>query len=70
MQIDNLDGGRQGGTMTRRAMATIATAIAVLAAAATAAAQPAPGFTELDSVSSAGVQGNQDSELPAVSERR
>jgi uncharacterized repeat protein (TIGR01451 family) len=32
-----------------------------------AGAQPAPGFTELDSVSSAGVQGNQDSELPAVS---
>src|SRR5436190_3414638 len=32
-----------------------------------AAAQAAPGFTELDSMSSTGVQGNQDSELPAVS---
>src|SRR6266581_2987541 len=30
-------------------------------------AQPAPGFTELDSISSADVQGNFDSELPAVS---
>jgi uncharacterized repeat protein (TIGR01451 family) len=47
----------------------IAVLVAVLAAVAAAdiAAAPAPGFTELVSVSSAGVQGDQDSELPAVS---
>jgi uncharacterized repeat protein (TIGR01451 family) len=45
----------------------VAAAFALLAFVAGAAAQPAPGFTELDSVSSAGMQGNQDSELPTVS---
>jgi uncharacterized repeat protein (TIGR01451 family) len=39
----------------------------VLVLAGPAVAQPAPGFTELVSVSSAGVQGDQDSELPSVS---
>src|SRR6266851_1295951 len=53
--------------MRRTAIAALATAVTVLVAVASAGAQPAPGFTELDSVSSAGVQGNQDSELPAVS---
>src|SRR5438309_6076589 len=53
--------------MRRTAVAALAAAITVLVAAGSAGAQPAPGFTELDSVSSAGVQGNQDSELPAVS---
>ena len=45
----------------------LATTVTVLLAAGSAGAQPAPGVTELDSVSSAGVQGNLDSELPAVS---
>src|SRR5919198_703800 len=41
--------------------------ITVLTFATGATAVPAPGFTELVSVSSAGVQGNQDSERPSVS---
>src|SRR5438046_2879758 len=53
--------------MRRTAIAALATAVTVLVAAGSAGAQPAPGFTELDSVSSTGAQGNQDSELPAVS---
>lgn len=39
----------------------------VLVFATAAAAQPVPGFTELVSQSSAGVQGDNDSELPAIS---
>jgi uncharacterized repeat protein (TIGR01451 family) len=39
----------------------------VLVLSGGAVAQPAPGFTELVSVSSAGVQGDQDSEMPAIS---
>jgi uncharacterized repeat protein (TIGR01451 family) len=54
--------------MSRRLKAGLAgAAIVVLALASGAASAPAPGFTELVSVSSAGVQGDQDSELPAVS---
>src|SRR5919198_1762863 len=41
--------------------------ITVLTFATGATAVPAPGFTELVSVSSAGVQGNQDSELASIS---
>jgi uncharacterized repeat protein (TIGR01451 family) len=48
------------------ALAVLATAGALILSGA-AGAVPAPGFTELISLSSAGVQGNQDSELPAVS---
>ena len=40
---------------------------AALVFATTAAAVPVPGLTELVSQSSAGVQGDNDSELPAVS---
>src|SRR5207248_8575007 len=40
---------------------------AILAFASGATAITAPGFTELISVSSTGVQGNQDSERPAMS---
>ena len=39
----------------------------VLLLAGGAAAEPVGGFTELLSVSTAGVQGDQDSEAPAVS---
>ena len=53
--------------MKRMASATLVAVCGLLMFVAGAAAQAAPGFTELDSVSSAGVQGNQDSELPAVS---
>jgi uncharacterized repeat protein (TIGR01451 family) len=53
--------------MPRSCLAALIVAAAALVPAVGAAAQPAPGFTELDSVSSAGAQGNQDSELPAVS---
>jgi Tol biopolymer transport system component len=53
--------------MPRPCFAALAAVAAALVLAVGAGAQPAPGFTELDSVSSAGVQGNQDSELPAVS---
>jgi uncharacterized repeat protein (TIGR01451 family) len=51
--------------MRRGVVAVVMAALAAFAAVDVAAA-PAPGFTELVSVSSAGVQGNQDSELPAV----
>jgi uncharacterized repeat protein (TIGR01451 family) len=53
--------------MGGRIVAATAAAITVLTLAGGAGAAPAPGFTELVSVSSAGVQGNQDSETPAVS---
>ncbi len=54
--------------MTRLGVAAASVAaFVVLGAAAEAAAAPAPGFTELVSASSAGVQGNQDSERPAIS---
>ena len=52
--------------MLRGVIAVLVAALAGVAAADVAAA-PAPGFTELVSVSSAGVQGDQDSELPSVS---
>src|SRR5262249_7249874 len=51
-------------------LALIAAAVAtilLLASPANIAAAPAPGFTELVSVSSAGTQGNQDSEMPSIS---
>ena len=41
--------------------------VSVLLLSGTAAALPTPGFTELVSISSVGVQGNQDSQQPAVS---
>src|SRR5919204_6943340 len=50
-------------TVTAALLATLG----LLMFVAGAAAQAAPGFTELDSVSTAGVQGDRDSELPAVS---
>src|SRR5438477_10465809 len=53
--------------MPRSCLAALVVAAGALVLAVGAGAQPAPGFTELDSVSSAGVQGNQDSEVPAVS---
>jgi uncharacterized repeat protein (TIGR01451 family) len=54
--------------MRRRLIAGLAgSIITVLVFVTGAAAVPAPGFTELVSVSSAGVQGNQDSERPSVS---
>jgi uncharacterized repeat protein (TIGR01451 family) len=53
--------------MKRTASAALVAAVGLVAFVAGAAAQAAPGFTELDSVSSAGVQGDRDSELPAVS---
>src|SRR5436305_249341 len=53
--------------MPRSCFAALVVAAGALVLAVGAGAQPAPGFTELDSVSSAGVQGNQDSEVPAIS---
>src|SRR6266511_4217921 len=54
--------------MRTRLIAGLAgSALAVLTFAAAAVAVPAPGFTELVSVSSVGVQGDQDSERPSVS---
>jgi hypothetical protein len=53
--------------MRRTLLAALVAVFGLVVFATGAAAQAAPGFTELDSVSSAGVQGNQDSELPAVS---
>src|SRR5262245_2345389 len=53
--------------MIKTVTATLIAAFGLLVFVAGAAAQAAPGFTELDSVSSTGVQGNQDSELPSVS---
>jgi uncharacterized repeat protein (TIGR01451 family) len=46
---------------------TVLATAGVLVLSGVAAAQPAPGFTELVSVSSAGVQGDQDSQRPSVS---
>src|SRR5918997_7019942 len=52
-------------------MRTTLVALAILAGAFVAiggaAAQPAPGFTELISLSTEGVQGDQDSEVPSIS---
>src|SRR5215216_1881255 len=48
------------------ALAALATAGALIVAGS-AAALPVPGFTELVSQSSSGVEGDQDSELPAIS---
>ena len=48
------------------ALAALATAGALILAGS-AAALPVPGFTELVSQSSSGVEGDQDSELPAIS---
>src|SRR5262249_2249707 len=59
--------GSEEEQMPSTVFAVVAAAAGALVLAVDAGAQPAPGFTELDSVSSAGVQGNQDSELPAVS---
>ena len=53
--------------MRIRVIVGLAGAVAILAFASGATAITAPGFTELISVSSAGVQGNQDSERPAMS---
>jgi uncharacterized repeat protein (TIGR01451 family) len=53
--------------MRRTLLAALVAVFGLVVFATGAAAQAAPGFTELDSVSSASVQGNQDSELPAVS---
>ena len=53
--------------MKRTATAALVAAFGLVVFVAGAAAQAAPGFTELDSVSSTGVQGDRDSELPAVS---
>ena len=53
--------------MKRRSIAALIAACSLLVFVNGAAAQAAPGFTELDSVSSAGVQGDRDSELAAVS---
>ncbi len=53
--------------MRGKTIVSLAVAITALAGVTGAGAQPAPGFTELDSISSADVQGNFDSELPAVS---
>src|SRR6059058_659740 len=53
--------------MSKKLVAALAAGLTLLGPVGGAAALPAPGFTELVSVSSAGVQGNQDSELPAVS---
>ena len=52
--------------MRMAALAALVTAGA-LVLAGTAVALPVPGFTELVSQSSAGVQGDQDSEMPAIS---
>ena len=54
------------GEMRRASFAVLGCA-AALALAGAAAATPAPGFTELVSLSSAGVQGDQDSEAPSIS---
>jgi uncharacterized repeat protein (TIGR01451 family) len=53
--------------MPRPWLATLVAAAATLVVAAGAGAQAAPGFTELESVSSTGTQGDQDSELASVS---
>src|SRR5262245_65822933 len=53
--------------MIKKVTATLSAAFGLLVFVAGVASQAAPGFTELDSVSSTGVQGNQDSELPSVS---
>jgi uncharacterized repeat protein (TIGR01451 family) len=52
---------------TRLILGLAGAVITVLTFATGATAVTAPGFTELVSVSSAGVQGNQDSERPSVS---
>ena len=52
---------------TRLILGLAGAVITALTFATGVAAVPAPGFTELVSVSSAGVQGNQDSERPSVS---
>src|SRR5262245_60660766 len=54
-------------TVPRTIGVTALVAAGVLLLSGTAAALPAPGLTELVSVSSAGVQGNQDSQQPSVS---
>jgi uncharacterized repeat protein (TIGR01451 family) len=52
-----------------RSTSLAALAIAgVLVLSGSAAAVPAPGFTELVSVSTAGVQGDQDSQTPSISD--
>src|SRR2546422_9867640 len=53
--------------MKRAGAAALVAVFGMLVLVAGAAAQAAPGFTELDSISSSGVQGDRDSELPAVS---
>jgi uncharacterized repeat protein (TIGR01451 family) len=51
-----------------RSISLAALAIAgVLVLSGSAAALPAPGFTELVSLSSAGIQGDQDSQTPSIS---
>jgi uncharacterized repeat protein (TIGR01451 family) len=52
--------------MRRIIFAALATA-GVLILSSGAAAVPAPGFTELISISTAGVQGDQDSQTPSIS---
>src|SRR5690242_17646664 len=55
---------RQGGRIMGRRLTTgfAGVAVVVLGLATGAAAAPAPGFTELVSISSAGAQGDLDSE--------
>ena len=52
--------------MRIRVIVGLAGAVAILAFASGATAITAPGFTELISVSSAGVQGNQDRDRKSV----
>src|SRR6266550_4538467 len=60
-------GGAWSVTVPRTISVVALAAAGVLVLSAAAAAEPAPGFTELVSVSSGGVQGNQDSQRPSVS---
>jgi uncharacterized repeat protein (TIGR01451 family) len=60
-------GDAMSAAMPRIISVTALATAGVLVLSGVAAAQPAPGFTELVSVSSAGVQGNQDSQRPSVS---
>src|SRR4029453_2237767 len=63
--LSTLPSRRRGVHM--RSIRLLALAVAgVLVLSGTAAALPAPGFTELISVSSTGIQGDQDSQSPSI----
>src|SRR5262249_22140419 len=56
-----------GSALRMRLIGATAIAVVMLAGAISVKAAPAPGFTELVSLSSADAQGNLDSEAPSIS---